>query len=291
MLKPIWTYKLRRARFSNFVSIFISIFSVKNIKKFFKKFFKIPIQERTIKKQFDLIYSHFRQRFNLDYAFDVNVIYYLNNKPAILNKFELWKIVIQEFGDILRSLQPKSILEIGSGTGKNILSLAAMLDIDKCVGLDLAENGVRLSKELTNDPPLDFLGYLTMIDKEKIREKLKNTQIEFVQGDMRDLSMFPDNSFDVVFSYAAIELISQDYDQVFKEVYRVTKKYAVFYEGFNEYNSMIQQIYRRRKNYFMGDSTDVSKAGFKLINFYMPQVSGIKTNNSFLIAMKRPADS
>ncbi|MEK7074364.1 MAG: hypothetical protein AAB968_01205, partial [Patescibacteria group bacterium] len=66
---------------------------------------------------------------------------------------------------------------------------------------------------------------------------------------------------------------------------------AVFYEGFNEYNSIIQQIYRRRKNYFMGDSSDVSKAGFKLINFYMPQVSGIKTNNSFLIAMKRHATS
>lgn len=125
-----------------------------------------------------------------------------------------------------------------------------------------------------------------MIDKEKIREKLKNTQIEFIQGDMRDLSMFPDNSFDVVFSYAAIELISQDYDKVFKEVYRVTNKYAVFYEGFNEYNSIIQQLYRRRKNYFMGDSADVVKEGFKLINFYMPKVSGIKTNNSFLVVAK-----
>lgn len=157
MLKPIWIYKLRRAKFLNFVSIVVFPFRAKNIKKFLKKqFFQIPIKERTVKKQFDVIYSDFRQRFNLDYAFNVNVIYYLNNKPAILNKFELWKIVIQEFGNILRSLQPKSILEIGSGTGKNIFSLASMLDIGKCVGLDLAENGVRLSQELRNDPPLGF---------------------------------------------------------------------------------------------------------------------------------------
>ena len=286
MLKPIVIYTLRRAKFSNFVSLsaslFISAFKIKNI----KKFFKIPTKERTIKKQFDLIYANFHRRFNLDYAFNVNIIQYVNNKPARLNKFEVWKMVIQEFGNILRSLQPKSILELGSGTGKNILSLAAMSNVDQCVGLDLSENGVQLSKELKNDPPLDYLTYITMLDKEEIREKLNHTQIEFIQGDMRDLSLFPDNSFDVVFSYAAVELISKDYDQVFKEVFRVTKKYAVFYEGFKEYNSIIQQLYRWRKNYFMGDSADVLKAGFKLINFYMPKISGIETNNSFLIVAK-----
>ena len=52
---------------------------------------------------------------------------HINGEPAIQTGIEYKRIVIEEFDKRIKSLQPKSVLEIGSGNGLNILSLSLYL--------------------------------------------------------------------------------------------------------------------------------------------------------------------
>jgi len=58
-----------------------------------------------------------------------------------------------------------------------------------------------------------------------------NLSIEFHQGDMRDLSRFDDNSFDLIF-HPVSNCFVDDVNRVWKESYRVLKKGGVLLAGF-----------------------------------------------------------
>lgn len=57
-----------------------------------------------------------------------------------------------------------------------------------------------------------------------------NLNIKTVQGDMRDLSVFPDNSFDIIFNPCSIVFVD-DLSAVWKECFRVLKPDGVLMTG------------------------------------------------------------
>ena len=61
--------------------------------------------------------------------------------------------------------------------------------------------------------------------------KRENLEIELIQGDMRDLSVFKDNTFDLIF-HPVSNLFVDDVNLVWKEAYRVLKKGGRLLAGF-----------------------------------------------------------
>jgi hypothetical protein len=51
--------------------------------------------------------------------------------------------------------------------------------------------------------------------------------------------------------------------KVFEQIYKSTRQFAFFFEGFREYNNVFQQLHQWRMDYFRGSYYEARKAGFK----------------------------
>lgn len=69
------------------------------------------------------------------------------------------------------------------------------------------------------------------LEQDRIVLKREGLEAVVLQGDMRDLTCFEDESFDVVFNPISINFIP-DVDTMYKEVYRVLKKGGYFFTAF-----------------------------------------------------------
>lgn len=100
-----------------------------------------------------------------------------------------------------------SIIDIACGTGAQAIEFARFSK--KVTGIDLSESMIRYGKE------------------KALKNNLKNT--EFFVFDATDLSIFPDNSFDLAsLSLALHQLPPMFYSSVINEMRRVSKKLLVF---------------------------------------------------------------
>ncbi len=69
------------------------------------------------------------------------------------------------------------------------------------------------------------------LEQDRIVIQREHLEAVILQGDMRDLSAFEDESFNVVFNPISINFIP-DVDTMYKEVYRVLKKGGYFFTAF-----------------------------------------------------------
>lgn len=210
----------------------------------------------------------------------------LNGKPAILSRIDDEKISIREFNSLIRSFQPSTVLELGSGNGINIIAMAILNPEIKFVGLELTGGGCEASKQFIENPPIEALSYITELSETNIRKNLAIAGIQFIQGDMLNLP-FEDNSFDCVFSCTAVEQLPRDYKKAFKEAHRVVSKFAFFYEGFKEAQNIFQTISRKRYDMFLGSYNDVKKIGFKIMSFRRLPVNKVRHCNALLVCRKK----
>ena len=105
---------------------------------------------------------------------------------------------------LLGNAKGKRTLEIGCGGGQNTIVLAKWGA--KSVGLDLSEEQIKYARKLAKKNKVDTRFYL---------------------GNMENLSMFKNESFDIVLSSHAIGY-SPDPNQVFREAFRVLHKGGLF---------------------------------------------------------------
>lgn len=113
--------------------------------------------------------------------------------------------------DKITRLHPDSILEIGSSCGNILVLLSQTMPNTTMVGIDVnpvaIENGNRWLKE----------------------EQVYNATLEM--GSAEDLSRFPDKSFDVVFSSAALMYVNpRDIERVMINMVRISKKAVILLE-------------------------------------------------------------
>ncbi len=101
---------------------------------------------------------------------------------------------------LLPDLKSKTVLSVGCGSGEDSMYLKRQ-GAEKSVGIDLIDELVTIAK---NSYP----------------------ECEFSVMDMQKLN-FPDNSFDFAYSSLAIHYV-EDWNKVFKEVYRVIKPNSSF---------------------------------------------------------------
>lgn len=105
---------------------------------------------------------------------------------------------------LLGDVKSKDVLEIGCGGGQNAIVLGKWGA--RSVGLDISEEQIKYARKLAK------------------RERVK---VSFHVGNMEDLSMFHDESFDIVLSSFAIGYV-ENLTRTFQEVFRVLRKRGLF---------------------------------------------------------------
>lgn len=104
----------------------------------------------------------------------------------------------------LDTLHNKRVLEIGCGIGTDAFMLASYCK--EYIGIDLTENAIQIVNE---------------------RFKLYNLNGQFHSLNAEDLSIFEDNSIDMVYSFGVIHH-TENPDKIVKEVNRVLKPGGIF---------------------------------------------------------------
>jgi len=105
---------------------------------------------------------------------------------------------------LLGDVKDKDVLEIGCGGGQNTIVLAKWGA--RSVGLDISEEQLKHARKLAK--------------KEKV-------EVPFYVGNMEDLGIFHNESFDIVLSSFAVGYVD-NLAKTFREVFRVLRKKALF---------------------------------------------------------------
>ena len=129
--------------------------------------------------------------------------------------------------DLVTSLRCTSVLEIGCGTG---IDLRLFPDTFQIYGVDLNEAALNIAKE-------------------------KLTIVDFKNGDITKLP-FEDSSIDFIFTHQLLNYLDDEtLDKGISEMYRVSKKYIMNCEKFEENEKQIDEnqkfrnVYKRWVNY------------------------------------------
>jgi ubiquinone/menaquinone biosynthesis C-methylase UbiE len=147
-----------------------------------------------------------------------------------------YKVVI----DYIKKLNPKSVLEIGCGNGKNIRSLNKYMDNVDFYGIDISTAGIDYAK--------------------------KKSKGDFRVCDARKLP-FKDDYFDVVFTVHALEQMKYFIEKVSKEIYRVCKNHVVLFEPYFVQQNIFGKWHNIRSEYVQGIPFYIEDAGFEIIEF------------------------
>ncbi len=195
----------------------------------------------------------------------------LNGNLVQWKEIDIVKFRVLRFSRIITDLRLTdditSVLELGSGNGINILALAVLHpEIKVWRGIDLTPQGIRAATWLLTHPPLAYLKFVTGLDEKVIGERLSNRDIQFQLGNMLTLP-HADGSYDLAFTSQSIEQLPRDYLRAFREIRRVTKKYAIFLEEFREVQNVFNRMHLKNVDYFCASFQELSDAGFRILKF------------------------
>lgn len=161
---------------------------------------------------------------------------------------------------LITQLQPRRVLEVGFGRGLNLICLSQVFPNVEFAGLELTEQGVARTWALDAEPHLpqalrDYCPFPLPAERRGPRLDLRKgsaANMPFAQGE-----------FDLVFSRQALEQMEAIRPLVMREMRRVCRGHAAFFEAFREWNT--SSLRRRRNealNYFNCGLDDLPGFGF-----------------------------
>ncbi|MCX6812015.1 MAG: methyltransferase domain-containing protein [Candidatus Berkelbacteria bacterium] len=160
----------------------------------------------------------------------------------------------------LKSLQDvkwrdKTILDIGCSNGYVTSKILEKTGAKKIIGIEIDELRVKKAKEL--------------------EKKLASDRLEFYHGNATDLSQFPDEQFDGIFSNMVFQQLKDKVKEVLKEIHRILKKGGIAVINFNQEKSeVVVEIQKLLLQKEVEKSKDIDKesmmklseeSGFKVI--------------------------
>ena len=240
-------------------------------------------EEEFVKKQYGGNYSN---ESNEDFMFKCRSMFMNGRHLPAFPVIEHKKILMKKFVEKFSPFNPESILELGSGRGFNILSLAVLCPyIKKLHGVELSPWGVETARKNLKNPPVELLGKLTEVSADEIVRRLSGRDIGFVEGSITNLP-FENKSFDAVFSNSVIEQIPKDYPKVFGESARVAKVVGVWSEPFREAQKHhpMKLLYLKNTDHFRASFKEVMTAGWRINDFEIPELQKHEFNTGFLTA-------
>lgn len=182
---------------------------------------------------------------------------------------------------VIKKLAARSVLEVGSGRGNNILSMSLRDSSLKFTGIEYSGKGVANSYQLMQEPPRQIIPLIDSTYPENIKQLRE--RITFVENNAFAMP-FADKSFDLSFTNLVLEQMPHQFHQALKEMRRVTKKYCVFLEPFKEANNPAGRIHLKRKDYFRFSYKRFAEHGLKPVCFYTNYPQKVKFQTGLLVA-------
>jgi len=181
-----------------------------------------------------------------------------------VNGWFLLSIYVHLIDKILKGTKAGHVIEIGSGRGNNIVTLALKNPDIKFTGLEYSDNGVMASHALMNNVPLELV---KMAGNRSFTEKdMLNKNVTFYVGNAFK-APFRDNSFDLSYTILALEQMPHKFQNAVIEMKRITRKYCVFVEPFREANPMYGRLHLETVDYFRSSFKSFIKFGLRPVYF------------------------
>jgi SAM-dependent methyltransferase len=162
---------------------------------------------------------------------------------------------------VIDKLKPRRVLEVGCGNGINLLLVAGRFPEIAFTGVDLTEAGIKAAQEFQKLPalpePMRAYAPLDLLDPTAFR------RIEFRQGDATALP-FEAASFDLVYTFLALEQMEQVRRQALAEIARVSAAHTLMIEPFADVNAGFwPRLNVFRRNYFRGSIAGLRQFGLE----------------------------
>lgn len=154
------------------------------------------------------------------------------------------------FAAVIAELRPGRVLEVGSGNGINLLSLAGAFPEIEFTGLELTGEGVEQARRAQSDPAIAAI--VKAYSPLDTRDPSAIGRIRFVQGNASAMP-FEDGEFHLVMTVLAVEQMERIRVAALSEIARVTGGHVLMIEPFSDVNSSgLRRLYVRSRNYFRG---------------------------------------
>ena len=135
---------------------------------------------------------------------------------------------------LFERLQPRTVLEVGSGNGINLLVLSARFPEVRFAGIELTEAGVAAATAQMAEPELR--ASIQDFSPEPVRDPRAHKRLDVRQGTASALP-FAQDSFDLVYSVQALEAMDPIRGQVLSEMRRVSRGHVAMIEPFYEWHA------------------------------------------------------
>jgi len=161
----------------------------------------------------------------------------------------------------IRALRPRTVLEVGSGRGLNLLVLSCALPETKFKGLELTESGTAVSRAQVAAPRLSEA--LVKFMPEPLIDPMAYRRIEFERGSAERIP-YHDASFDLVFTRLALEQMEAIRTRALAEIARVARNHVILIESFREMNDTgLRRTYAIGRDYFRGSIAELQHYGLE----------------------------
>lgn len=180
-------------------------------------------------------------------------------RPILMRSLAVKRVYLLYLYRLIERLQPRSVLEVGCGTGINLVLLANRFPDIRFHGLELTRSGVEQCQRLiAKQLPVQLLEF----SPEPLADTTAHHDISILQGTAADLP-FPSDNFDLVVTVLALEQMEQIRAYALREIGRVAPR-AVLIEPFRDWNrDGLRRRYTRANGYFGATVGNLPRYGLK----------------------------
>ena len=234
-----------------------------------------------VRSEYEGVWTPTNQEF-ADHMDASRAVFLVRGRPVFVNGWFIVKRYTDAILEAILRLKANSVLEVGSGRGRNLALFALRRPELQLTGLELTSSGVDNSRKLATELPEQFLRTAEFTGSPE-EAKARVGRIAFHQGNAMQMP-FPDKSFDVSFTSLVLEQLPRDFPRVLQEMRRVTRGYCIFNEAFTEANGWRGKAYLRRLDYFQASQQEFARHGLEPIYFTTALPQKLMFRSGLLVA-------
>jgi len=183
------------------------------------------------------------------------------DEGLILKKGGLNQMQLERMMALIAETKPRTVLEVGAGSGQNLLSLCVVFPEISFTGIELTEEDVARARSVQSDEHLPDV--IKQFSPFPITDDTAHRKVDFQQGDATALP-FADRSFDLVYSRLALEQMERVRHKAVSEMVRVSAGHVLMVEPFADFNDDERRsLAHRAKNFFSMRLADLPGAGLE----------------------------
>lgn len=159
----------------------------------------------------------------------------------------------------IEKLAPRSVVELGSGNGVNLLLLACRFPDIEFHGVELTEGGVGMARSAQQLAELPEL--LQRFSPEPLVDLTAHRRISFNRGSAAETG-FDKGRFDLAYTSLALEQMEQIRPQALAEISRITSRHTVMIEPFRDTNDTgLLRTYALGMDHYRGTIAELASHG------------------------------